>query len=86
MYILQRSQARKDTGDYSSTLVYEVNKDNYLETSGINPSQERQEFNYDYLTISACAESVEEINIDSVFSIKDLIIPTNIDEALQDPI
>ena len=51
----------------------------------MNPSQEKQEFNYEYLTISACAEPAEENNIDSTFSIQDLIILTTIDEALQDP-
>ena len=80
-----RSQARKDTGEYSSVLAYEVDEDNHLETSGINPSQENQEFNCDYLTVSACTELVEEKCIESVFSTQDLIIPTNIDEALQNP-
>ena len=78
-----RYQARRDTGDYSNTLVYEINEDNYPEHSGINPSQE---FSYNYLTISASAELVEENNIDSVFSTQDLIIPADIKEGLQDPI
>ena len=36
-----RSQARRDTGEYSSTLAYEVDEDNHLETFGMNPSQEK---------------------------------------------
>ena len=40
-----RSQARKDTGEYSSILAYEVDEDNHLETSGTIPSQEKQDFN-----------------------------------------
>ena len=32
------SQARRDTGDYSSTLAYEVDEDSHLEISGTNPS------------------------------------------------
>ena len=56
-----------------------------METSGIISSQEKQEFGCDYLTISACAKPVEEKCIESVFSTQDLIIPTNVDEALQDP-
>ena len=51
----------------------------------MNPSQEKQELNSDYLAISACAELVEEICIESVFSTQDLAILTTIDEALQDP-
>ena len=78
-----RSQARKDTGEYSSILAYEVDEDNHLETSGIILSQEKQEFDCDYLTISACVELVEEKCIECVFSTQDLVIPTNIDEALQ---
>ena len=54
-----RSQARKDTGEYSSLLAYKVDKDNHLETSGIIPSQEKQELDCDYLAISACAEPVQ---------------------------
>ena len=41
--------------------------------------------NRNYLTISACAELVEEKCIESVFSTQDLVILTNIDEALQYP-
>ena len=77
--LVTRSQARRDTGEYSSTLAYEVDEDNCFETSGMNPSQEKQEFNYEYLTISACAEPAEENNIDSIFSPQHLVIPTNID-------
>ena len=51
----------------------------------MNPCQEKQEFNYDYLTISASTELVEENSTDSAFSTQDLFIPTNIDEALQNP-
>ena len=65
--LVTRSQARKDTGEYSSILAYEVDEDNHLETSGMNPSQEKQEFNCDYLTISACAEPVEEKCIKCIF-------------------
>ena len=36
-----RFQARKDTGKYSSILAYEVDEDNHLETSVLNPSQEK---------------------------------------------
>ena len=63
-----------------------MDKDIHLEIYATNSSQEKQKFNYNYLTISACAEPIEEINIDSVFSIQHLVILTNIDEALQDPI
>ena len=77
--LVTRSQARRDTGEYSSTLAYEVDEDNCFETSGMNPSQEKQEFNHDYFTISACAEPAEENNIDSIFSPQHLVIPTNID-------
>ena len=49
------------------------------------PSQEKQEFDCNYLAISACAEPVGEKCIEIVFSTQDLIIPTNIDEALQNP-
>ena len=31
--LVTRSQARKDTGEYSSILAYEVDEDNHLETS-----------------------------------------------------
>ena len=51
----------------------------------MNPSQEKQEFDSDYLAISACAEPVEENCIESTFSAQDLTILTTIDEALQDP-
>ena len=37
--LVTRSQARRDTGDYFSTLVYKINEDNHLEHSGINLSQ-----------------------------------------------
>ena len=37
--LVTRSQARKDTGEYSSILGYKVVEDNHLETSGIIPSQ-----------------------------------------------
>ena len=83
--LVTRSQAWKDTGEYSSILAYEVDEDNHLETSGINPSQEKKELNCNYLAISACAKPVEEKCIESVFSTQDLIIPTDIDEALQNP-
>ena len=79
---ITRSQAIKDTGEYSSILAYEVNEDNHLETSEIILSQEKQEFNCDYLTISACAEPIEEKCIENVFSTQYLILPTNINEAL----
>ena len=39
----------------------------------------------DYLAISTCAEPVKENCIESVFSTQNLIILSNIDEALQDP-
>ena len=42
----------------------------------MNPSQEKQEFNSDYLAISACAELVKENCIETVFSAQDLTIPT----------
>ena len=51
----------------------------------MNPGQEKQEFNSDYLAISACAELVEENCIESAFSAQDLTVLTTIDEALQDP-
>ena len=44
-------------------------ENNHLEISGINPNQEKQELDYDYLTISACAEPVEEKCIESVVSV-----------------
>ena len=74
----------EDTENYSSTLAYEVVEDNYLETSGTNPSQDKQEFDSDYLTIRACAELVEENCMESAFSSQDPTVPTTIDEALQD--
>ena len=80
-----RSQARKDSENYSSVLAYEVIKDQQLETSGTIPSQEKQEFHSDYLPISACTEPTGENSIESVFSTQDLVILTNIDEALQSP-
>ena len=51
----------------------------------MNPSQEKQEFDSDYLIISACGELVEKSCIESAFSAQDLTIPTTIDKALQDP-
>ena len=77
-----RSQARKDSENYSSVLAYEVIKDHQLETSGTISSQDKQEFNLDYLTISVCTELTGENSIESVFSTQDLVIPTNINEAL----
>ena len=79
-----RSQIRNDTGDDTSTLAYEIDKDNYLEHSGINLTQENQEFNCEYLAISA--ELVKENDINMAFSMQDVVSPTNIDEPLQDPI
>ena len=83
--LVTRSQARKDSENYSSVLAYEVIEDHQLETSGTIPSQEKQEFNSDYLAISACTEPTGENGIESVSSSQDLIIPTNIDKALQNP-
>ena len=45
----------------------------------MNINQEKQELDYDYLAISACAEPAEENNIDSAFYTQDLVILTNID-------
>ena len=83
--LVTRSQTRKDSESYSSVLVYEVIEDWQFETSGTIPSQEIQEFNSKYFAISACMEPTRENSIESVFSTQDLVIPTNIDEALQSP-
>ena len=51
--LVTRSQIRRNTSNDTSTLDYEINEGDHLEHSKINSSQENQEFNYDYLTISA---------------------------------
>ena len=82
--LVTRSQTRRDTGNDTSTLVYEIDKDNHLEDSEINPGQDNQEFDLNYLTISA--EPVEENEIDIAFSTQTLIIPNSTNEAPKDPI
>ena len=81
---MTRSPTRKGTGDNTSILAYEINVGNILEHSETNSSQENKEFEHEYFAISV--EPTEENQTDTAFSIQDLIIPTNIDEALQDPI
>ena len=81
-----RSQTRKDSEAYSSVLAYEVIEDQQLEPSTTFSSQEKQEFDSEYFAISACVEPTVENNIENIFSTQDLVIPSNIDEALQSPI
>ena len=45
--LITKSQTRKDTGDYSSTLVYKINEGKHLEHSGVNLTQQNQEFDCD---------------------------------------
>ena len=84
--LVTRSQTRKDSETYSSILAYEVIEDQQLEPSETFPSQEKQDSDPEYFTISACVEPTGENNTENVFSTQDLVIPTNIDEALQSPI
>ena len=81
-----RSQTRKDSETYSSVLAYEVIEDQQLEPSRTFSSQEKQEFSPEYFAISACVEPTGENNIEYVFLTQDLVILTDIDEALQSPI
>ena len=78
-----RSQTRRDNGNDTSTLVYDVNEDNHLEDSELNLSQDNREFDYDYLTISA--EPVEENDMNIAFSMQTLTILNSTNEALKDP-
>ena len=79
-----RSQARKSAEEHSSTLAYEDNKDNYLDTSEIVQDQDKENFDK-YFAISAHAESVEEKYVENIFIAQDLVVPTNTTEALKDP-
>ena len=47
-----RSQTRKSAEEYSSTLAYEDDKDNYLDTSEIVQDQDKQNFD-EYFAINA---------------------------------
>ena len=81
-----RSQTRKDSETYSSILAYEITEDQELKPSIRFSNEEKHEFDSQFYAISACVEPTGENNIENIFSTQDLVIPSNIDEALQSPI
>ena len=49
-------------------------------------NEEKHKFDSQYYAISACVEPTGENNIENPFSTQDLVIPSNINEALQSPV